>query len=98
MGAKEIDTQEHPELKKENPQTRTYRVEMTWDARTNAFTLKAKDIPTIVLYGMIQMGLSCALRDQVTGQVMGILTHMAGNQKPGLEVVPANAMPKGEGA
>jgi len=96
MQPRELDRSEHPELKKENPQTQQYRVEMIWDAETNNFQLKAGGIPTIVLFGMMQMGLSAVTREQVVGQVMATLVRMSAENDKKIQVVPAGALPKEE--
>jgi len=76
---RELSPSEHPALKHDNPQTSddVMRVEMTYDLKTNDFKLKAPNVPTVMLYGIIEMGLCTCVQRQVHMQVMGSLTKMA---------------------
>jgi len=82
------------EAKPQQSEGDTFVIEMTYDLKTNNFNLKAPGVPTVMLYGLLQMGLSVCIQKQAENQIMARITAAAANSK--IKVAGANEIPSGK--
>jgi hypothetical protein len=71
----------------------TFEVKLVYSLKSNDFKLSAPGVPTVMLYGIIQMGLSVCMQKQVENQILAKLNAAAEASK--IKVAGANEMPAG---
>lgn len=82
------------EVKPQQSEGDSFVVELHYDLKTNNFNLKAPGVPTVMLYGLLQMGLSVCIQKQAENQVMARLTAAANASK--IKVAGADEIPGGK--
>ena len=93
----DVPTVDNPALRKDNPQTTdvVYNIKILWNATTDKFFMDSGGAHTVIVEGILMHAIGAVIGEQAKNQMLQIMMRVGLEKRgEGLQIVPADALPK----